>query len=161
MLISANSPAVRASRPNAQPVVKAQEESIASAPKETFTFAAVADSGKSHYSGGSVAGRVVGGALTGLGAHYFTGGDTWATAKLGAAINGTVGAVVGGLGGAVVGAAAGNPGAGALLGAGVGGGVGAISGGVKGALIAVVGNAFGGGALAFAASGAVLGAVGL
>lgn len=159
MLISANAPASYAHRVNPQPVVAAQEEPIASMPSESFTLSS--DNGKNHYSGGSIAGRMVGGALTGLGAHYFTGGDVWGTAKLGAAINGTVGAVVGGLGGAVAGAAAGNPLAGAATGAAVFGGVGALSGGVKGALVAVVGNAFGGGALAFAASGAVLGAVGL
>ncbi len=158
MLISANAPASYASRVNTQPAVAAQEEPIASLPSESFTLSS---DNKSHYSGGSIASRVVGGALTGLGAHYFTGGDVWGTAKLGAAINGTVGAVVGGLGGAVVGGAAGNPLAGAATGAAVFGGVGAVSGGVKGALVAVVGNAFGGGALAFAASGAVLGAVGL
>ena len=158
MLITANSPASYAARANNQSAVAPKEESIASLPQESFSFSSAS---KSHYSGGSIAGRVVGGALTGLGAHYFTGGDVWGTAKLGAAINGTVGAVVGGLGGAVVGGAAGNPLAGAATGAMVFGGVGAVSGGVKGALVAVVGNAFGGGALAFAASGAVLGAVGL
>jgi hypothetical protein len=158
MLISTNPTVSYASRANNQPAVANKEESIASLPQESFTLSSAASS---HYSGGSIAGRVVGGALTGLGAHYFTGGDVWGTAKLGAAINGTVGAVVGGLGGAVVGAAAGNAGAGAATGALVVGGVGAVTGGVKGALVAVVGNAFGGGALAFAASGAVLGAVGL
>lgn len=160
MLITSNSNAAMMSRVNTQPAIAAKEEPIASMPSESFTFSA-ADAGKSHYSGGSIAGRMIGGAVTGLLAEYVTGGDTWATAKLGAAVNGGVGLVVGGLGGAVVGAAAGNPGAGALIGAGVGGGVGAATGLAKGALIAVVGNAFGGGALAFAASGAVLGAVGL
>ena len=157
MLISSNAPAQYASRPSAKPAV-ASEESIASLPQESFTLSSGA---KSHYSGGSIAGRVVGGALTGLGAHYFTGGDVWGTAKLGAAVNGTVGAVVGGLGGAVLGGAAGNPLAGAATGAVVFGGVGAVSGGVKGALVAVVGNAFGGGPVAFAASGAALGLLGL
>ena len=160
MLITSNSNAAMMTRANSKPAVSSQEEPIAKAPTESFTFSA-SDAGKSHYSGGSIAGRVIGGAITGVLAEYVTGGDTWATAKLGAAVNGGIGAVVGGLGGAVVGAAAGNPGAGALIGAGVGGGVGAVSGGVKGALSAVVCNAFGGGARAFAASGAVPGAVGL
>lgn len=158
MLISTNAPANYASRTNSKPAVTAQEEPIASLPQESFSLS---EGASKHYSGGSIASRVIGGALTGLGAHYLTGGDVWGTAKLGAAINGGVGAVVGGLGGAAVGAAAGNPLAGAATGALVFGGVGAVSGGVKGALVAVVGNAFGGGALAFAASGAVLGAVGL
>ena len=160
MLITSSPNAAMMSRVNTQPAIAPKEESIATLPSESFTFSA-SDAGKSHYSGGSIAGRVISGAVTGLLAEYVTGGDTWATAKLGAAVSGGVGAVVGGLGGAVVGAAAGNPGAGALIGAGVGGGVGVVSGGVKGALVAVVGNAFGGGALAFAASGAVLGAIGL
>jgi hypothetical protein len=158
MLISSNAPANYATRPNNARPAAAQEEPIAALPQESFTLSSAS---QSHYSGGSVAGRVVGGALTGLGAHYITGGDVWGTAKLGAAINGTVGAVVGGLGGAVVGAAAGSAAAGAATGAVVFGGVGAVTGGAKGALIAVVGNALGGGPVAFAASGAVLGAIGL
>lgn len=158
MLISTNAPANYASRATSKPAVANQEEPIASLPQESFSLSSAS---KSHYSGGSITGRVIGGALTGLGAHYFTGGDVWGTAKLGAAINGSVGAVVGGLGGAALGGAAGNPLAGAATGALFVGGISAVSGGIKGALVAVVGNAFGGGALAFAASGAVLGAVGL
>lgn len=138
---------------------QSQPEPIATAPKEEVTLSAAATKG--HYSGGKVVQRALTGALTGLGAHYFTGGDVWATAKLGAAIDGTVGAVVGGLGGAVIGAAAGHPGAGALTGAGVGGGVGVLAGGTKGIVIALAGNAFGGGPLAFAGAGALLGALGL
>jgi hypothetical protein len=157
MLITSNAPANYASRATSKPAA-APEESIASMPQESFTLSSAS---KGHYSGGSVAGRVIGGALTGLGAHYLTGGDVWGTAKLGAAINGTVGAVVGGLGGAVVGGAAGNPLAGAATGALVFGGVGAVSGGVKGAAVAFVGNMLGGGPVAYAASGAVLGAIGL
>lgn len=135
------------------PKAAAQEQS--NTPQESVTLG----EGKGHFSGGSVAGRVLGGALTGLGAHYFTGGDTWATAKLGAAINGTTGAVVGGITGGMVGAAAGSAGAGAVLGAAAGGGIGAVGGLAKGALIGVVGNAFGGGPVAFAGAGAVLGLV--
>ncbi len=126
------------------------------APQESVTL------GKSsHYSGGNTAYRVLAGAATGLGAHYLTGGSTWGTAKLGAAINGVGGAVVGGVMGGVAGAAAGSAGAGAAIGAVTVGGIGAVTGLAKGALVGVIGNAFGGGPIAFAGAGAALGLIGL
>lgn len=138
----------------------AQEQNAeTSAPKESFSF-----SGSKHYSGSSVIARAAGGALTGLGAHYFGDGSIGGTAKLGAMINGGVGATIGGLTGALAGGVTAG-GGGALIGAAGGAAIVgipmAVGGAIKGALIGVVGTALGGGPVAFAGSGALLGAIGL
>lgn len=161
MLISSATPQVRSSYTQSPAVQKPEVESLAGdGPKESFSFSSSENSG--HYSGGKIVTRMATGALTGLGAHYLTGGSVGGTAKLGAAISGTTGAVVGGFaGGLVSGVGTGNPVPGALLGAGAGVVVGGVSGAIKGAAVALVGNAFGGGPIAFAAAGATLGAIGL
>ncbi len=159
MQILAGAPVTARRSVSVVPTSEPQAEPIASPPKEEVSLSAA--SVKGHYSPRKVLQRAVSGALTGLGAHYFTGGDVWATAQLGAAIDGTVGAVTGGHDKAVASAASGNPGAGVLKDASLAGGIGAISGGTKGAVLAIAGNAFGAGPLAFAGVGALLGALGL
>ncbi len=161
MLISSATPQVRTPQAQAQVAQKPEMESLAGdGPKESFSFSSASSGG--HYSGGKVLTRMATGALTGLGAHYFTGGSVGGTALLGAAINGGAGAIVGGAAGAVIGGVGtGNPVPGAVVGALAGGAVGAGTGALKGAAVALVGNAFGGGPIAFAAAGATFGAIGL
>lgn len=158
MLISSSPRQLPVAAPITKPAIQG-ETALAAAPQESFTLSQSPKPG--FYSPGRVLGRIAGGALTGVGAHYLTGGDVWATAKLGAAINGTIGAAAGAVIGGAGGLALGHPISGALIGAGTIGGISAVSGGIQGALVATVGNLFGGGALAYAASGAVLGAVGI
>lgn len=146
----------------AAPATVPQKKAISSAPQDEVTL--ISPFAIGHYSVSKISQRALGGALTGLGAHFFTGGDVWATAQLGAVIDGTVGAVggaVSGLGRPSEGAAVGRPNVSAIADAGVGGGVGVLAGGTKGIVIALAGNAFGGGPLAFAGVGALLGALGL
>lgn len=145
----------------AKPAAQAAQPEAAKAelPGDSFTFSQAT---KGRYSGGQIASRMVGGAITGALAHYVGDGTTWGTAKLGATVDGIIGAGTGALVGAAAGATTGNGGgvvAGAAIGAATVGVPSAIIGGVKGAILGVVGNALGGGAIAFAGAGALLGAL--
>lgn len=109
-----------------------------------------------------IAGRAIGGAITGAAAIALSGGGIMRTGLVAAG----VGAAVYGIGGAIMGAIVGaasdsSPAAGAAIGFAGGAAFGGATGFVKGALIGAATGFIGTGPLAGAGAGAALGAIGL